>query len=129
LQTFDSFLDAELVEAEQKTEKVYRNCNFSRFLPAHNTLSMRRLELHIFGEVQGVSYRAFAQREAEKLGLVGYACNLPDGSVEVVVEGKAYELEAFLTHLREKHPFAQVERIEETWSPATGAFSDFRITP
>lgn len=42
----------------------------------------------VSGRVQGVGYRWFAQREAERLRLVGYAANLPDGRVEVVAEGE-----------------------------------------
>ena len=41
----------------------------------------------VSGRVQGVGYRWFAQREAERLSLVGYAANLPDGRGEVVAEG------------------------------------------
>ena len=39
------------------------------------------------GRVQGVGYRYFVLRQAEELGLAGFARNLPDGSVEVIAEG------------------------------------------
>ena len=41
----------------------------------------------VSGRVQGVGYRYFVLREAERLGLAGFARNLPDGRVEVVAEG------------------------------------------
>ena len=49
----------------------------------------------VSGRVQGVGYRWFAQREAERLSLVGYAANLPDGRVEVVADGEPHALEEF----------------------------------
>src|SRR5262249_62389679 len=39
------------------------------------------------GRVQGVGYRYFARRQAEALGVTGYARNRADGTVEVVGEG------------------------------------------
>lgn len=39
------------------------------------------------GKVQGVSFRAFVRRHAQRLGLVGFAENLPDGTVRVCALG------------------------------------------
>ncbi len=41
----------------------------------------------VSGRVQGVFFRASTQREAQSLGITGYAKNLPDGSVEVLACG------------------------------------------
>lgn len=41
----------------------------------------------IDGRVQGVWFRASTQDQAKKLGLTGYAKNMPDGSVEVIACG------------------------------------------
>jgi acylphosphatase len=43
----------------------------------------------VAGQVQGVGYRMFVRRHASRLGLVGFTRNLPDGRVEVVVDGPA----------------------------------------
>lgn len=43
----------------------------------------------VSGRVQGVFYRASARREAEQLGLTGYARNLTDGRVEVLICGNS----------------------------------------
>lgn len=40
------------------------------------------------GRVQGVYFRAFTQKEAVKLNLVGFVRNLPDGDVEIVACGE-----------------------------------------
>ncbi|MGH7527666.1 MAG: acylphosphatase [Gemmatimonadales bacterium] len=45
----------------------------------------------VSGMVQGVGFRWFVARHARSLGLTGYARNLPDGRVEVVVCGPADE--------------------------------------
>jgi acylphosphatase len=47
-----------------------------------------RRHLFISGHVQGVGFRAKAQRQAETLGVNGWVANLPDGRVEVVIEGE-----------------------------------------
>jgi acylphosphatase len=43
----------------------------------------------VHGRVQGVFYRAGAQRRADELGVAGWVRNLDDGTVEMVVEGEA----------------------------------------
>ena len=88
-----------------------------------------RFECIIYGAVQGVSFRDFTRRAAQELGITGTVENLPDGTVRVVAEGEEEGLKKLLAHLWEKHPFARVARIDETWSAATGVFSDFRIGP
>src|ERR1700745_987591 len=45
------------------------------------------VRLLVRGTVQGVGYRWFVLREAQRLGVLGWVSNLPDGSVEVVAEG------------------------------------------
>ena len=57
--------------------------------------SMQHAKLIASGNVQGVGFRAFAIRIARSLSLVGYAKNLPDGTVEIVAEGEEKQLAAF----------------------------------
>ena len=65
------------------------------------------------GRVQGVGFRFFVEREANKLGLGGYVRNLYDGRVEVYAIGE----ESLLAQLRkqlERGPLgSRVERVEE----------------
>lgn len=88
---------------------------------------MKRLEAHVYGDVQGVSFRAFAAREARSRNVTGFATNTHDGSVMIVAEGGTHELESFLLQLRAGPRFGRVDKIKETWSDATGVFTDFRI--
>jgi len=64
-----------------------------------------------------VGFRWFVYREADRLGLGGFARNLPDGSVEVVSEGPEESLEA-LERLLERGPaMARVDALERSHVP------------
>jgi acylphosphatase len=62
--------------------------------------------------VQGVGYRYFVWRQADALGVGGYARNRADGSVEVVAEGSEAALADFEARLREGPSFAEVTNLE-----------------
>ena len=47
-----------------------------------------RMELHFFGQVQGVGFRYRAYHAANGFGLTGWVQNLPDGSVLCEVQGE-----------------------------------------
>lgn len=79
-----------------------------------------KLTVILGGEVQGVGFRAFAQRLAHDLGLCGYAENLEDGRVEVVAEGERSELEHFLGQLQRGPAHASVESTDVAWGEASG---------
>jgi acylphosphatase len=72
----------------------------------------------VSGQVQGVGFRWFVARHARSLGLVGYARNLPDGRVEVVVSGPDDSLPALEQLLRAGPANAQVDRVERSSDPA-----------
>jgi acylphosphatase len=71
----------------------------------------------VSGMVQGVGFRWFVARHARSLGLVGYARNLPDGRVEVVVSGPEEALPALERLLRAGPANAQVESVERSPEP------------
>jgi acylphosphatase len=66
----------------------------------------------VTGRVQGVGYRYFVLRQADALGVSGFARNLSDGSVEVLGEGNADALADFEARLREGPAFAEVTNVE-----------------
>jgi len=53
----------------------------------------------VSGRVQGVYYRGSAQQRARQAGIVGHACNLPDGTVEVLAFGEERALMEFIEWL------------------------------
>jgi acylphosphatase len=67
----------------------------------------------ISGEVQGVGFRFFAERVAEKLALSGYVRNLRDGRVEVYAVGSAEQLRALRNELERGPRFASVSAVAE----------------
>jgi acylphosphatase len=74
-----------------------------------------------------VFYRASARDEANRLGLAGYARNLADGRVEVLMVGAAAAASSLIEWLRIGPPAASVSAVtvddvslEELGSPPLG---------
>ncbi|GAA4998172.1 acylphosphatase [Pseudoluteimonas lycopersici] len=79
------------------------------------------------GKVQGVFFRASTREQALKLGLSGYAKNLPDGRVEVLAEGDAAALDALERWLHVGPPMARVGAVERTDAVERGSEQAFGI--
>ncbi len=71
----------------------------------------------VYGRVQGVGFRWFVWREAERLGLGGFVRNLRDGSVEVIAAGPPAALEELKRVLERDPAQARVERVESSDVP------------
>jgi acylphosphatase len=84
---------------------------------AERTVRRRAL---VSGRVQGVFFRDSSRREATGRGLAGLARNLPDGRVEVVLEGPPDQVAAVLAWLRQGPAYARVDTVEVTDEPVTG---------
>lgn len=82
----------------------------------------------VHGRVQGVGFRYSTQAEARTLGVLGYARNLDDGSVEVFAWGEAKQVDALLAWLNAGGPrSARVDQVRvEPHQPAEPP-RDFRI--
>ncbi|MGQ9746452.1 MAG: acylphosphatase [Candidatus Caldatribacteriaceae bacterium] len=79
------------------------------------------------GRVQGVGYRYFVLRLAQKFEVTGLVRNLPSGEVEVVAEGKKEEVETFLEEVKKGPASAHVSSFREEWLPFSGFYHDFRV--
>ena len=78
------------------------------------------------GHVQGVGFRYTTWNLASGFDVSGYVKNLVDGRVELVAEGSAAELDAFLAEVR-RHFTGQIrEEITDIHSPS-GQFAEFDI--
>ena len=90
-------------------------------------MGQKRIQLLVRGRVQGVFYRASAQREARRLGLTGWVMNRTDGSVEIVAEGEEDQVKDLLAWAQHGPSTARVEKIDTRWRSYTGEFAEFRI--
>lgn len=87
---------------------------------------MKRMTAIVLGRVQR-GFRIRTWKDALLIGLHGYVKNLPDGSVQVVAEGKEADLERFAEALAVNKRNISVSSIERQYSPATGEFKTFEI--
>ena len=67
---------------------------------------------YISGRVQGVFYRASTRNKAIELGCAGYASNLDDGRVEVLVVGESPSVQSLLDWLWRGSPGSDVKFVE-----------------
>ncbi len=71
--------------------------------------------LLISGRVQGVGFRYYAVRHADKIGdISGYVTNLPNGDVLVLAESNEDKLNQFISALNRGPLFSRVDKIIET---------------
>lgn len=84
--------------------------------------------LVVRGRVQGVWYRGAMQREARRLGVVGWVRNCDDGSVEAEVAGEQDAVEAMVAWAHQGPRGARVSGVAVSWPGAGGAgWSDFVV--
>jgi acylphosphatase len=76
-------------------------------------MSQQCIRATISGKVQGVWFRAFTREQALKLGITGWANNLADGRVEVMLCGDESKLQALIKMLDEGPPLAKVSGIQQ----------------
>ncbi len=86
----------------------------------------QRRQVFYSGHVQGVGFRYTARRIAGRFAVTGFVRNLPDGRVELVAEGTAEELTAFLNEVGERLA-TNIRSTAVDRRPASGEFSSFEI--
>ncbi len=89
-------------------------------------LNLEQREIHYDGRVQGVGFRYTVRSVAARFDVTGFVRNLPDGRVQLVVEGAPGEVGALLDAVKtEMLPY--IRDVQETTRPATGRFHAFEI--
>jgi acylphosphatase len=86
-----------------------------------------RLHAVVHGRVQGVNFRYYTIRVAQRLRLTGWVANRWDGSVETVAEGPREALNEFSAFLHRGSPSAFVQRVDDKWETPTGEFEVFKV--
>ena len=88
---------------------------------------MDRAEIIVNGYVQGVGFRYFVLRNAERLKLKGYTQNLYSGEVYTVVEGERAIIEELFKIIRIGPSHADVANASINWSEYKNEFIRFEI--
>ncbi len=83
--------------------------------------------IKVYGRVQGVGFRFFASRLSKKYNLLGYAKNLPDGTVEIIVQGKEKDLQNFIKEIRIGPTLAKVEKLDILFRKPINIYYNFEI--
>jgi acylphosphatase len=95
----------------------------SRRIDMENT----RAHILISGRVQGVFFRAYTQRAAQKRGILGWVMNSPDGRVEAVLEGEKENVEDMIRWCHQGSPHSRVTEVSVDWEEYGGEFKDFSV--
>ncbi|NVM52851.1 MAG: carbamoyltransferase HypF [Candidatus Helarchaeota archaeon] len=84
--------------------------------------------LHVTGIVQGVGFRPFVYRLAQKHKLNGFVLNMGNFGVKIEVESEKETVQAFIKELQETYPrIARIDNIEIEWKDMTSKYSKFEI--
>ncbi len=94
----------------------------------HEKSNLYAVRVRITGRVQGVCYRAWAQSNAQALGLSGWVRNLHDGAVEALFSGSDVQVFEMLARCRKGPPAACVEEVAIIEEGAAAPFG-FRVLP
>ncbi len=78
----------------------------------------------ISGQVQGVGFRFFAVRVAQRLGVAGYTRNLRDGRVEVYALGDPEQLAVMRQELERGPRGAMVSEVSEEAAAVLQRYAD-----
>jgi hydrogenase maturation protein HypF len=87
---------------------------------------IKRIKIHIHGAVQGVGFRPFIYRLAERYGLTGWVRNNSHG-VLIEADGPPEKLKAFLCAIQnEAPPQARIQSLKHVYFDSRG-YSEFQI--
>ena len=70
-----------------------------------------RKHIVFYGRVQGVGFRYYAVNKANQLGLTGWVKNLPDGTVEMEVQGEKPLIDQLIIFLQNR-TYIWIEKLD-----------------
>ena len=80
-----------------------------------------RKHIIFYGRVQGVGFRYYAVNKANQLGLTGWVRNLPDGTVEMEVQGNEPSIDELIIFLQNR-TYIWIERLDARSIPLIEEF-------
>ena len=105
-----------------KTTTVIRNLYDSS---KREDILMKKVTLHISGNVQRVGYRAKVISIANALGIKGFIQNLPDGRVKIIAQGEQSELDKLIQAINISNSLINVTNIEQEYSIPSDDYEGF----
>jgi acylphosphatase len=90
-----------------------------------NALMLVCKHVRFSGRVQGVGFRQTARSIASGYAVVGYVRNLPQGDVEMVVQGEHPEVESMLAAVSQRMEHYIRQRVER--DEPSGQYGEFDI--
>lgn len=88
---------------------------------------MKRVIAYAKGQVQGVGYRASVHRRISRLNVTGYVRNMPDGTVELDIQGAEKDVDEALVIASEGSPFSSVEALDVSEASLRDGYREFII--
>jgi acylphosphatase len=85
-----------------------------------------RWEILFSGHVQGVGFRFQTFKLAQEYTVTGWVANLPNGQVQLVVEGSRGQIRQFIDRIQSRMS-DNIRSVETTKSDPTGVFEGFEI--
>lgn len=73
---------------------------------------MKAINAVITGKVQGIGFRMYIFRQAERLGLYGWVKNCSNGSVELHAQGGDVDLDYFMQLVKRGNNFSVIEELK-----------------
>jgi len=85
------------------------------------------VKMKITGKVQGVGFRYFVMRQAQKLSIKGWVSNNSNGNVEALAQGEKEGLDHFIVKVKQGPTFSSVEDVSLNWRNKAEQYSGFEI--
>ncbi|MCJ7553703.1 MAG: acylphosphatase [Ignavibacteriaceae bacterium] len=89
--------------------------------------NLKRAKIIVNGLVQGVGFRYFVIRHAQRLGLKGYTENLYTGEVLTEVEGDTGLIQELIKEIKIGPSYAHVKNCVVEWSECKNEFNSFEV--
>lgn len=88
---------------------------------------MQTVHARVEGRVQGVFFRDSTRKEAQLLGLNGWVRNMPDGTVETLIQGQEPKVQQMIKWLHEGSPHSIVTNVSCKEVREDMTYNDFKI--
>ena len=88
---------------------------------------VKTVRIKVYGKVQGVGFRYYTLRQANKLGVKGWVRNARDGTVEIVAQGDPASLDKLSAAVKQGSPASEVKRIHVEETDGMKRYSSFQV--